>query len=155
MANTIGWGNIYCYSYWGDERNKLSVPEFPEFCALIEATCGTEYSYSGNQDYPERYVLNLGATGTSTLTFQAYQIPDKWVIIQDNEILLDTGYRGSSNYQSELDTELASRGLPPETIQGIGQGTAQFTVNSLSPVYVYVYAPLEGTDYRTTISCPV
>ena len=155
MANTIGWGHIYCYSYWGDERNKLSVPEFPEFCALIEATCGTQYTYTGNQDYPERYIFNLGATGTSTLTYQAYSIPDKWVVIQDNEILLDTGYRGASSYQTQLDAALAERGLPSETIQGIGSGTAQFTVNSLSPLYVYVYAPLSGTSFQTTISCPI
>jgi hypothetical protein len=154
MANTIDWGKIYCFSHWGDDSNKLSVPEFPEFCALIQAQCGTQYTYSGNQDYPERYVFNLGVTGTSTLTYEAYDVPDKWVIIQDGNILLDTGYRGSNDFQSFLNDALAERGLPPETIQGIGQGTAQFTVNSLSPVYVYVYAPISGTLFETTISCP-
>ena len=154
MANTIDWGKIYCFSHWGDDSNKLSVPEFPEFCALIQAQCGTQYTYSGNQDYPERYVFNLGVTGTSTLTYEAYDVPDKWVIIQDGNILLDTGYRGSNDFQSFLNDALAERGLPPETIQGIGQGTAQFTVNSLSPVYVYIYAPISGTLFETTISCP-
>jgi len=154
MANTIDWGKIYCFSHWGDDSNKLSVTEFPEFCALIQAHCGTQYTYSGNQDYPERYVFNLGVTGTSTLTYEAYDVPDKWVIVQDGDILLDTGYRGSNDFQSFLNDALAERGLPPETIQGIGQGTAQFTVNSLSPVYVYVYAPISGTLFETTISCP-
>jgi hypothetical protein len=155
MANTINWGQIYCSSWWGNETNKLSVPEFPEFCALIEATCGNQYTYTGNQDFPESYVFNLGVTGTSTLTYQAFSIPDKWVIMQDGVVILDTGYRGdAATYQTALDNELASRGLPPETIQGVGSGTANFTVSSTSPVYVFVYAPLPNTSFRTTISCP-
>jgi len=154
MANTIDWGKIYCFSHWGNDSNKLSVPEFPEFCALIQAQCGTQYTYSGNQDYPERYVFNLGATGTSILTYNAFSVPDKWVVVQDGVVILDTGYRGASYNQTGLNNALADMGLPPETIQGIGQGTAQFTVSSLSPVYVYVYAPLTGTSFETTISCP-
>ncbi len=155
MANTINWGEIYCYSHWGDDKNKDSVPEFPEFCAIIQGTCGTQYTYTGNEDYPERYVFNLGATGTSTLTYQAVSIPDKWVIIQDGVVILDTGYRGDVSYQTDLDNALAARGLPPETIQGVGSGTAQFTISSLSPVYVYVYAPITNTTHNTRISCPV
>jgi hypothetical protein len=155
MANQINWGQIYCSSWWGNESNKFTAPEFPEFCALIEGTCGTQYTYTGNQDYPERYVFNLGVTGTSTLTYQAYNIPDKWVIVQDGVIILDTGYRGSATYQTDLNNALADRGLPPETIQGVGSGSATFTVSSLSPIYVYVYAPVGGTSFETTISCPI
>ena len=58
-------------------------------------------------------------------------------------------------YKTQLDAALAERGLPPETIQGVGSGTAQFTVSSLSPVYVYVYAPIADTSFQTTISCPI
>jgi hypothetical protein len=155
MANNINWGEIYCYSHWGDDKNKASVPEFPEFCAIIQGHCGTQYPYAGNESYPERYVFNLGVTGTSTLTYQAGAIPDKWVVVQDGVIILDTGYRGLWTQQTDLDNALAARGLPPEPIQGPGDGTAQFTVSSLSPVYVYVYAPIGDTSYQTTISCPV
>ena len=155
MANNINWGEIYCHSHWGDDKNKDSVPEFPEFCAIIHGNCGTQYTYTGNEEYPERYVFNLGVTGTSTLTYQAVSIPDKWVIIQDGVVILDTGYRGSPIYQTTLDNALAARGLPPETIQGPAAGNAQFTVSSLSPVYVYVYAPIGNTTHYTTISCPV
>ena len=155
MALPTGWGDIYCKSEWGDESNKFSVPEFPEFCEFIQGNCGQLYTYTGNQDYPERYVFNLGVTGTSTLTYQAYNIPDKWVIVQDGVVILDTGYRGLESNQTALNNALADRGLPPETIQGVGQGTAQFTVSSLSPVYVYVYAPISRTSFQTTISCPI
>lgn len=155
MANQISWGEIYCKSWWGDESNKASVLEFPEFCALIQANCGTQYTYSGNQSFPETYSFHLNATGTSTLTYQAYSIPDKWVIIQDGVVILDTGYRGGASYQAELDAELTARGLPTETIQGGGSGTASFSVNSTSPLFVYVYAPLTDTSFQTTISCPI
>lgn len=155
MANTIGYGQIYCHSWWGDDVNKSSVPEFPEFCALINGDCGQQYTYTGGQNYPERYEFNLGVTGVSTLTYQAYGIPDKWVVVQDGNIVLDTGYRGSTSNQTALNNALAERGLPPETIQGSGSGTAQFTVSTLSTVYVYVYAPMSGTSFQTTISCPI
>jgi hypothetical protein len=155
MALPIGWGDIYCKSDWGDESNKFAVPEFPEFCEIIQGTCGTQYTYTGNQDYPERYVFDLGVTGTSTLTYQAYDIPDKWIVVQDGVVILDTGYRGLASYQTDLNNALADRGLPPETIQGVGSGSATFTVSSLSPVYVYVYAPVGGTSFQTTISCPI
>lgn len=155
MANTIGWGKIYCSTWWGDISNELAAGEFPDFCKLIEANCGQQYTYSGGQNYPERYMFNLNATGSSTLTYQAYGIPDKWVIIQDGNIILDTGYRGSADNQTALNNALAELGLPPETIQGVGSGTAQFTVSSLSPIYVYIYAPMSGTSFQTTISCPI
>ena len=152
MAN---WGKIYCSTWWGDINNELAAGEFPDFCGLIEANCGVQYTYTNGQAFPERYVFNLGATGSSTLTYQAYGIPDKWVIMQDGNIILDTGYRGLASNQNGLNAALAERGLPPETIQGAGAGTAQFTISTLSPVYIFVYAPMSGTSFQTTISCPI
>jgi len=156
MANTIGWAQIYCPSWWGVEENKLSVPEFPEYCALIPADCGTQYGYSGGATFPERYEVNFsGATGTSTLTFDAQSYPDKWIIVQGGTVLLDTGYRGSTLFQDALNDALAERGLPPETIAGTGSGSANFTVSGTEPVYVYVYAPVGNTVYTFTVGCPV
>ena len=156
MANAIGWAQIYCPSWWGVEENKLSVPEFPEYCALIPADCGTQYSYSGGESFPERYEVDFhGATGTATLNYIAGNVPDKWVIIQDGVILADTGYRGLIDWQTNLNNALAERGLPPETIAGTGTGSINFTVSGSEPIYVYVYAPLSGTAYSFTVGCPV
>ena len=71
-----------------------------------------------------------------------------------NVVILDTGYRGAPSNQSGLDQALADRGLPPEIIQGGPSGASTFLVNSLSPVYVYVYAPMSGTSFTTLITCP-
>ena len=40
MALPTGWGDIYCKSEWGDESNRFAVPEFPEFCEIIQGICG-------------------------------------------------------------------------------------------------------------------
>ena len=41
MANQINWGDQYCKSNWGDQSNKLAVPEFPEGCYLIKVDCNS------------------------------------------------------------------------------------------------------------------
>ena len=65
MANNINWGEIYCYSHWGDDKNKASVPEFPEFCAIEQGVCGTQYSYTGGEKFPT--LLNINLEGTRNI----------------------------------------------------------------------------------------
>tara|TARA_R110000787_G_scaffold232542_3_gene339667 strand:- start:978 stop:1445 length:468 start_codon:yes stop_codon:yes gene_type:complete len=153
MANSIGWGQVYCYSEWGDESNKLAVPEFPIFCSLKDSNCGTTYNDSDGAVFPERLVYNLGAVGQTTLDYEAFGIPDKWVIIQDGVEILNTGYRGDLSEQADLNAALAALGLPPETIQGPAAGSSNFIVNNLTPIYVYIYAPMTGTAFQTTVQC--
>jgi hypothetical protein len=154
MANTISWGKIYCSSWWGAESNKLSVLEWPEECSLIEGICGTQYTFAGYEGFPERYNITLGGSGSVTLNYNAFGIPDKWVVIQNGSIIADTGYRGDSYHQAGLDNALADKGLPPETIQGGPAGSITFSVTD-DPLYIYVYAPMGGTSYNFTVSCPV
>jgi hypothetical protein len=157
MANNINWGEIYCYSHWGDDKNKASVPEFPEFCAIEQGVCGTQYTYSGNKKFPTLLNINLGAgTGIVTLNFDAKNIPDKFEVWFDGVKVIDTGYRGISFYQSQLNTALAERGLPIEAISGTGAGTANFSKTTSTEVaLVKVYAPLENTLWDITLGCPV
>ena len=157
MANTINWGEIYCYSHWGDDKNKASVPEFPEFCAIEQEVCGTQYTYSGGENFPTLLNINLGTgTGTVTLNFNALSIPDKFEVWFDGVKVIDTGYRGSATYQSNLDADLALRGLPSETIAGVGSGSANFNKTTNTEVaLVKVYGPLENTFWSLTLGCPV
>ena len=157
MANTINWGEIYCYSHWGDDKNKESVPEFPEFCAIEQGVCGTQYTYSGGENFPTLLNINLGAgTGTVTLNYNAQSIPDKFEVWFDGIKVIDTGYRGSDFRQADLDAALALRGLPSEPIVGIGSGSANFnkTTNTQTAL-VKVYAPLDETLWSLTLGCPV
>ena len=157
MANNINWGEIYCYSHWGDDKNKESVPEFPEFCSIQQGVCGTQYPYSGGENFPTLLNINLGAgTGTVTLNFDARSIPDKFEVWFDGVKVIDTGYRGSATYQSNLDADLALRGLPSETIAGVGSGSANFNKTTHTEVaLVKVYGPLENTFWSLTLGCPV
>ena len=157
MANNINWGEIYCYSHWGDDKNKDSVPEFPEFCSIKQGVCGTNYTYSGGENFPTLLNINLGTgTGTVTLNYDAKNRPDKFEVWFDGVKVIDTGYRGSSTYQTDLNTALSLRGLPSETIAGVGNGNANFNKTTNTQVaLVKVYAPLESTSWYLTLGCPV
>ena len=157
MANTINWGEIYCYSHWGDEKNKDSVPEFPEFCAIRQGNCGTQYTYTGGETFPTLLNINLGAsTGTVTLNFNAGNVPDKFEVWFDGVKVIDTGYRGLASQQTYLDNALALRGLPSEPIVGVGLGSASFNKTTNTEVaLVKVYAPIDGTLWNLTLGCPV
>ena len=157
MANNINWGEIYCYSHWGDDKNKASVPEFPEFCTTEQGSRGVQYSYTGGETFPTIFNVNLGAgTGIVTLNFNAKNVPDKFEVWFDGIKVIDTGYRGSATYQTDLDNALALRGLPSETIAGVGLGTANFNKTTNTEVaLVKVYAPIEGTSWDLTLACPV
>ena len=157
MANTINWGEIYCYSHWGDEKNKDSVPEFPEFCAIRQGNCGTQYTYTGGETFPTLLNINLGAsTGTVTLNFNAGNVPDKFEVWFDGVKVIDTGYRGLASQQTCLDNALALRGLPSEPIVGVGLGSASFNKTTNTEVaLVKVYAPIDGTLWNLTLGCPV
>jgi len=113
-------------------------------------------TYSGAQVFPRTITVALGAgTGTITLNYQAYNVPDKFVVTFDGAVVIDTGYRGRSSYQSQLNSELASRGYPAETIQGTGSGSMTFNKTSATTsATVDVYGPLPDTAWELTLSCP-
>ena len=128
-----------------------TVPVGPEF------DCNTQTGYSGGESFPSTQIINLGAaTGVVTLTFNAGGVPDKFIVEFDGSEVINTGYRGDSQFQGALNTALAERGLPPETIQGSGSGTATFTKStSTTTATLKVFAPMSGTQWTVTLSCPV
>lgn len=119
--------------------------------------CGDASSYSGGESFPTEQIITLGATlGNVVLMFDALSIPDKYIVIFDGIEVINTGYRGDISYQSALDAELASRGLPPETITFPGAGSVNFNkTTATTTAIIRVYAPLEGTSWSYTMNCPV
>ena len=119
--------------------------------------CDNATGFSGGEAFPDVQVIELGATtGVVTLTFNAINVPDKFIIEFDGSEVINTGYRGSASQQGPLNSALADRGLPPETIQGGGQGTATFNkTTSTTTATLKVFAPLPGTSWVCTVSCPV
>jgi len=162
MANTINWGSIYCpmltNDSWGDLQNLKSIQNVaaPD-CLVDQVACGASSSFSGGQQFPTYLNVNLGTdTGVVTLDFNAYGIPDKFEVWFDGNKVIDTGYRGDTIYQTQLDTALAERGLPSETIISPPNGTATFNkTTSTQTAQIRVYAPMSGTGWITELSCPV
>jgi len=161
--NTIDWGKIYCYmkspwGSWGNRSNILTIEnEAAPDCLVQQIDCDELTPYSGGESFPTILNVNLGSSlGTVTLTFNADNIPDKFVVIFDGEEVINTGYRGASSYQNALDAALIARGEPTETIAGVGAGTADFSkTTSTSSAQIKVYAPLSGTGWNLTLGCPV
>jgi len=62
--------------------------------------CNSSFSYpSGEQSYPTITSVDLGSgTGISTLTYDAKGIPDRFIAKWNGNVVIDTGYRGDSNY---------------------------------------------------------
>ncbi len=113
-------------------------------------------THAGGKGYHVISVELGSGTGTVVLNYQAYTIPDKFVVYYDGNTVINTGYRGNAtSWQSRLSDELLSRGWPDETIQGPGRGSASFektTTNSIA--IVEVWGPLGGTAWEFELTCP-
>jgi len=157
MANTCNFGKIYCQSNFGDVDNKHSIEnESAPDCLIQQISCGSPASFSGGVAFPSYHNIELGSnTGSVTLTYNAQNVPDKFELWFDGVKVIDTGYRGGSTAQSDLDQALANLGLPSETIQGTGSGSASFTKSTATTTaQLRVYSPLANNSWTATLSCP-
>lgn len=139
----------------GDEFNAQVISTADE--SEESVSCGVPVTLSGGIGFPNNVFYELGAgLGSVTLTYDAINIPDKFIVYSGGAKVIDTGYVGDPSYQSALDAALAAMGLPPETISSPGTGTASFTkISTSSTTLVEIYSPLEGTNWNLTLSCPV
>lgn len=113
--------------------------------------CDVATSYSGGTGFAS-YAITLGtATGTVTLTYQAYNVPDRWRVVWNGVEVVNTGFRG----HPANDPALNAAGYP--SVVGPGTGSITFSKGSAYPTdaIVYVDAPLSGTAWDFTLSCPV
>lgn len=120
--------------------------------------CGVDNSFGGGQSFPSETIITLGSgLGNVQLNFDAVGVPDKFIVIYNGVEVINTGYRGDIGQQSALNSALAARGLPPETIAGVPSGTASFIKTTASPTtaIVRVFAPIVGTAWDYVLGCPV
>ena len=164
MPNNVG-NNLYLI--WDYRKPTLALLNYDTTSAR-NACCGsvpvgpvvpcdTGTAYSGGEAFPDVQVIELGsATGVVTVTFNALGVPDKFIVEFDGVEVINTGYRGEQVYQGQLNTALAERGLPAETITSPGQGVATFNkTTSTTTATLKVFAPISGTSWSCTVSCPV
>jgi hypothetical protein len=151
----------------------------PNNLTLKTLSCNVESSAVNNQNYPTTQPYILGAsTGTVTLTYSSISIPDRYIVIWDSNIVIDTKYRGLSQYnfggssRSIFNTALNGRidpltmntypfthpdnesdGYP--TVFTPSTGSDSFIKNTtVSNANLLVYGPLSGTAWTATLSCP-
>lgn len=150
--NIVGYGMGEFYSYDHD----YAAPA----CNLAYETGG-----QGTFDFP----INLGSsTGLVTIEYQSYSIPDKFTFTWNGNTYTSgdgngTGnsFVGSSSYASNSAVQ------PLDTLTGVyggtsgnqgqqgGRGTITFNKNtSTSPSNMQVSAPLGGTGWWFSVSCP-
>jgi hypothetical protein len=122
--------------------------------------CSIPETYVGDIAFPSTRAIYLGpGTGTVTLEFITGPIPDKFEVFIGGEKVLDTGYRGAVSRQAQLDAALEARGLPPETIvEYAGDGVPMYGTFNKTTTDLYatvkVWAPLPGTGWNFSLSCP-
>jgi len=110
----------------------------------------------GGYAYPDIRNVDLGTgTGTVELSYAALGEPDKFIVEFDGVEVINTGYRGNSSQQGDLNAALANLGQPAETIQGVGTGTASFTKSTATTTAtVKVFAPISNSTWQYTLGCP-
>lgn len=134
--------------------------------------CNMAYHNGGQGNY--NYPINLGSgTGVVTIEYQAYGIPDKFVFTWNGNTYTSgsgngtgAGFVGSQssltalqatagNGTATITTLTTSYGIGSQNTQSGGRGTITFNKNSsVSVSNMYVSAPLGGTAWWFSVSCP-
>ena len=97
------------------------------------------------------YTIQLGSgTGSIPFTFNAYSVPDQFQVYYNGNLVIDTGFRGDSSYNAQLN----ALGYP--NVSGPGSGSSSFTKTSALPqtCLVVITAPLIGTAWEFLVGCP-
>jgi len=106
--------------------------------------------------YPYIIVKYLGTdTGLVRLTYDSFDIPDRFVVEFDGVDVIDTGYVGDPVFQPYLDSVVEDYGDVVGTIDP--NPTGEYTFEKLTDTeyaIVKVYAPLKNTAFEFTLSCP-
>jgi hypothetical protein len=118
-------------------------------CSSTQLTASAWGATGGRGIFTVDIDVGLG-TGDLFLNFDTISVPDKFEVFWNNTTVIDTGFRGNSAFNSQLN----ALGYP--NVSGPAVGSVSFVKTSSSPtmVTVVVTAPLQGTSWSATLSCP-
>jgi hypothetical protein len=97
------------------------------------------------------YEVNLGTdVGLINFNYNSLQSPDRFIVIWDGNVVINTGFRGDSSYNSQLN----ALGYPD--VSGPGFGSSAFVKDTSSPTsaFVYVLSPFNCTGGNFYMECP-
>lgn len=97
-------------------------------------------------------ISQLPVGASFDMRFNAYDVPDKFIVEYEGVVVFDSGWRGAQNYVD------ANPDLYPGGLSGSGSGTreAMFVKNRDDSFIVTVIGPESGTawDYAIRANCP-
>ena len=121
-------------------------------------TCTNDvvFQHSGNVVLPSVEVVTLpAAAGTITFEYDAYDIPDRFVVELGGRVVVDTRYVGTSRSVAEVNAVLARYGFTRTSQSAIispGSGSRSIQKPAgVTSAIVRVYAPLQGTAWEVTL----
>jgi hypothetical protein len=111
-----------------------------------------ELKYLGGVTGSYSYSVDLGATfGEVTFTYDAGEMPDRFIVQYSGSTIIDTGFRGDVIHNRAL-----KRRGKPNGVSGSASGTASFTkLSTVTGSIVIVQSPLGNTNFGFTLSSPV
>jgi hypothetical protein len=170
----------YCYGI----EDLLSLPyEIKKWRGYGGILCGTSASYTGGQSYPKLANVILGtSTGNVNLISSPQSVPDRFIAYYNNILVIDTGYISTSlnniydfgnpsrasfnnSLSGKLDpilgvtypnlTHFPDDGYP-RVIKVFTGHTQTFVkyLNTPTNCLIAVYAPMFGTVWDFSMSCP-
>jgi hypothetical protein len=98
------------------------------------------------------YEIDLGSdVGFVNLVFNVGNIPVRFTIQWDGNLVADTGFRGNPSFNSQLN----SLGYP--NVSGVGNGVVTFNKTTSSPttIILIIESPIDGAIFNFNVSCPV
>jgi hypothetical protein len=141
--------------------------------------CQSSVSYSGGQAYPTIVGVDMGnSTGIAILTYNAFGVPDMFMLEWNSTLVFNSGYRGDSAYdylgafRSSFTSSLTGQtdpiynttypdltnypddGYPRVTSPGNGVGSFDKNLASPTITTAKVYAPMSGTAWELFLGCP-
>jgi hypothetical protein len=112
--------------------------------------CGQYLSVDSPQIGVSTYEIILGTDiGTVNFSVNAYTVPDRFQIYWDGNLIADTGFLGSSQY----DAQLISLGYPPTV--GYSATTVPFQKTTAQPTTatLVVTSPIDGSVWGSFLEC--
>lgn len=96
--------------------------------------------------------IELGYTiGQVNIQYYSRGVPEQYIMTWGN-LVIDTGFRGDSVYQSEL-----KQAGYPQGLSGPSSGVIEFKKTSIEPVFceMKVVSPLPGSLWDIRVNCPI
>lgn len=165
-GNTYGGGENYdnTNGFSASHPNNLAPYGMAEFYSYdhdaASPACNLAYRNGGQGTF--NYPINLGsATGTVTIEYEAYNIPDRFIFTWNGNTyksgVESTGdFVGSQTYLSALQATPGNSSATITTLSpSAGRGSITFNKNtSSSTSNMQVTAPLGNTQWWFSVSCP-